>query len=446
MQTRLKKSLLFLSLAILSILFSHVIGTYTLFLNVLAILCSVFLIWEFYHIWQWYTLFDKVSQVKTGSSRLFTFTEETDDLRRLAKRLKNLEKDFVMSDQDSQDKELSFKALLEHISMGIFVVSPTKRIELQSHSLRNFFPQLDSRSFKTLADLRRSDITVLVNRAFEEGQVIKKELVGLSDTDLILEVTAVPIKNHQGKFHDVLVFLYDLTPIRIYEQQNMDFVANASHELRTPVTSIKGFSETLMDMPTDENEALKQSFLSIIQKESNRLEHIVNHMLTLSKLNQSKPQLSSFDLVDFLQEVTQGLRPKMAEKGLDFQLSLPEKLLYETDQYMLSQIIINLLTNAIRYTEQGGQIIVSLIEKEKSLEISVADTGIGIGSYQLERIFERFYRVNKGRSRQTGGTGLGLSIVKELSEALGGKISVSSQVGQGSIFTLSLPITIGMGR
>uniref|UniRef100_UPI003F6907F6 two-component system histidine kinase PnpS n=1 Tax=Streptococcus pluranimalium TaxID=82348 RepID=UPI003F6907F6 len=446
MQTRLKKSFLFLFLLILSILLSPVIEEQTLFLNTLIILTSLCLVWEFYHIWQWYRLFHKISQVSEGSRRLFTFTEETDDLRRLAKRLKNLEKDLVLSDQDSQDKDLSFKAFLEHISMGIFVVSPTKRIELQSRSLGNFFPRLDPKSFKTLADLRRSDITVLVNRVFEEGQVIKKELVGLSDTDLILEVTVVPIRNHQGHFHDVMVFLYDLTPIRLYEQQNMDFVANASHELRTPVTSIKGFAETLIEMPSDEDEAVRQEFLSIIQKESNRLEHIVNHMLTLSKLNQNKPQLSSFDLVAFLKEVTQGLSPKMAEKGLDFQLELPDKLIYETDHYMLSQIIINLLTNAIRYTDQGGQVRISLLEKDKSLEISVADTGIGIGPYQLERIFERFYRINKGRSRQTGGTGLGLSIVKELSEALGGKISVSSQVGQGSTFTLSLPITIGMRR
>ncbi len=412
---------------------------------ILATLSLLVVMWYVIKMCSWYRLFDQVSQLTTASSTILKYSEDSDDLRRLAKRLKNLEKDLVLSDQDSQNKDLNFQAFLDYISMGLLVVSRTKRILLQSQSLGNFFPTLDSHTFKTLADLRRSDITVLVNRAFEKGEVIKKELVGLNDSDLILEVTVVPIKNHQGQFKDVLVLLYDLTPIRTYEQHNTDFVANASHELRTPVTSIKGFAETLMDMP-EEDADLRKDFLRIIQKESSRLEHIVNHMLTLSKIGQSKPQLSSFDLVTFLGDVTQGLRPKMAEKGLDFQLDLPEKLIYETDHYMLSQIIDNLLTNAIRYTDEGGRVTISLVEHPNHIAISIADTGIGIGPYQLERIFERFYRVNKGRSRQTGGTGLGLSIVKELSEALGGKISVTSQVGQGSTFTLSLPIIIGMGR
>lgn len=395
--------------------------------------------------WLWYRQFDDISQTTNKNSLFLSAVKQSDDLRRLSKRFKNLEEDLEMSDQDSQNKSLNFKAFLENISVGIFVVSKTKHLLLKSHSLKFYFPQLKNNHFKTLADLQRSDITVLVNRAFEDGVTVKKELFGINDHDLILEVTVVPIKDSKGDFEDVLVFLHDLTPIRAYEQQNMEFVANASHELRTPVTSIKGFAETLIDLP-EEDQALREEFLEIIHKESLRLEHIVNHMLTLSKLGQNKPQLYSFDLVSFIKEITQTLRSQMTNKKLEFQLELPSKLIYETDRYMLSQIIINLLTNAIRYTEEYGKIKVSLLEKENQIDIQVSDTGIGIDQYQLERIFERFYRVNKGRSRQTGGTGLGLSIVKELSEALGGNIRVSSRVGQGSQFTLSLPISIGLGR
>lgn len=445
MLPRIRMSLILMVLVILFSLFSLVFPHLILLFLGLAFLCLAGLLWQLLGIWSWYADFKKVSQLSQSSCRRQAFSSKHDDLRSLAKAINTLEDNGMMREQDRDDKILHVRTFLEHLSMGAFVVTRNKQIELQSQSLGNFFPSLDHKTFKTLADLRRSDLTVLVNRAFDQEQVLKKELVGLNDSDLILEVTVVPIPNPQCQYQRALVFLNDLTPLRLYEQQNMDFVANASHELRTPVTSIKGFTETLLEMPADEEQQVRKDFLGIIQKESARLEHIVNHMLSLSKLHQMKPQLESFDVVPFLKDLMQTLQPKIVAKGLDYHLNLPQKLIYETDAHMLSQIMVNLLTNAIRYTEEGGQISLSLIERDNCLEISVADTGIGIGSYQLERIFERFYRVNKGRSRQTGGTGLGLAIVKSFSEILGGRIQVSSQVGQGSTFTLILPITIGLG-
>ncbi|EGE53031.1 two-component system histidine kinase PnpS [Streptococcus parauberis] len=334
----------------------------------------------------------------------------------------------------------NLQALLSHLTMGMFLVDRKKNIVIHSKSLPNYFPDTKI-DFKVLDDISRTDIKSLVKQTFLSTKTIKKELRGFHEGDLILEVTVVPILNDVQETEQVLVLLYDLTMIRNYEKLNMDFISNASHELRTPVTSIKGFAETIKSMPQDE-EVLKKEFLDIIYNESLRLEHIVEHMLTLSKVKKTQLQKTDIDLNEFLQYIGNSLKHQLQQKHLHLKYDLEANVIIESDKYLLSQIILNLLSNAIRYTEDGGDIMVITRETKDNITICVKDTGIGISQLEIERIFERFYRVNKGRSRQSGGTGLGLSIVKELSQILSGKISVSSQLGQGSIFTLTLPSSI----
>lgn len=196
-------------------------------------------------------------------------------------------------------------------------------------------------------------------------------------------------------------------------------------------------------MPPEE-EALKGDFLEIIYKESLRLEHIVEHLLTLSKLQQMTLQLTEIELAVFVEELKQSLQPQLGKKDLQLNLQVPDDLMLVSDRQLLSQILLNLLSNAIRYTEEGGHISVEAKKVTDGLAVSVTDTGIGMSQLELSRIFERFYRVNKGRSRQNGGTGLGLAIVKELSQLLGGQVTVTSQLGKGSRFTLLLPEQISL--
>lgn len=282
---------------------------------------------------------------------------------------------------------------------------------------------------------------LLLRKLLSQKKTIKKELKGYHDGDLILEVTAVPIFNQYGTVFQVLVLLYDLTTIRDYEKLNMDFISNASHELRTPVTSIKGFAETIKNMP-EEEQTLKDEFLDIIYNESLRLEHIVEHMLTLSKVNKTQLQKTEIALNDFLYYIGNSMKHQLHEKHLQLSFDLAEDVTIKSDKYLLSQILLNLMSNAIRYTDEGGKITISTAFKEGKIQITVSDTGIGISKLEQDRIFERFYRVNKGRSRQSGGTGLGLSIVKELSQVLGGQVFVKSQIGKGSHFTLEFPKSI----
>lgn len=362
------------------------------------------------------------------------------DLSAYAKQLTELKSDLLQKEARLKALSENVEAVTSHLTMGMLLVSNQRELVLTSKSLPAYFPEAKP-PFVVLEDLKRMDLIALVNQVFDQKQPLKKELTGLHDGDLILEVTLVPIFNQSHVVKEILVLLYDLTAIRHYERLNLEFIANASHELRTPVTSIKGFAETIKEMPDDET-GLKEEFLDIIYNESLRLERIVEHLLTLSKANKTLLDLTEFQLEDFLIYTGQSMRPQLEHKQLELSYSLEEHLVVTSDQYLLSQIMLNLLSNAIQYTDNGGRIQLSSQRVAGGVAITVSDTGIGISQIELDRIFERFYRVNKGRSRQSGGTGLGLAIVKELSQLLGGQITVTSQLGEGSQFTLFLPEAI----
>ncbi|RLU44604.1 two-component sensor histidine kinase [Streptococcus iniae] len=363
--------------------------------------------------------------------------DDQGDLRALLQQLSQMTKQLKEEKAKGHQLSDNLEALLSHLTMGILLVDANKEILLQSASLPHFFPGGQA-PFKEFSDISRMDIKALITEVFDCKESRKKELKGFHDDDLILEVTAVPILNLGNSLDQVLVLIYDLTTIRTYEKLNLDFVTNASHELRTPVTSIKGFAETVKGMPEDESD-LKNEFLDIIYNESLRLEHIVEHMLTLSKVKKTQLQESSFSLNTFLHYMANSIKPQIEAKQLHLFFDLSEDITLKTDKYLLSQMVLNLLTNAVRYTDEGGSITISSQCLQKSIALSISDTGIGISQLEIDRIFERFYRVNKGRSRQSGGTGLGLSIVKELSQLLGGQVSVKSQLGRGSQFTLEFP-------
>ncbi|EHI70274.1 two-component system histidine kinase PnpS [Streptococcus ictaluri] len=402
----------------------------------LFFLASVTSFWALRQLWIWQKEFQYLTESLIARKAVFIDLKNK-DLKDCASHLLQIKEVSQQKEAVIKDLQGNLEALTQHLTMGLLLVSSDKRILLQSHSLPDYFPG-SLGVWESLDDMTRLDLRALIYQAFDDKVTLKKELSGLQDTDLILEVTAVPILTAQGSVQAVLVLLYDLTQRRQYEQLNLDFLSNASHELRTPVTAIKGFAETIQEMPPEEV-ALKEEFLAIIYKESLRLEHIVEDLLTLSKLKKPELQITEFDLSDFLKDIAQSLKPQLKEKNLQLRLLLADNIFLNTDHYVLSQLLLNLLSNAIRYTENGGEISIISQRKEKGIAISVRDTGIGISQMELDRIFERFYRVNKGRSRQSGGTGLGLAIVKELTQLLDGQVPVKSQLGKGSQFTVTLP-------
>ncbi len=234
----------------------------------------------------------------------------------------------------------------------------------------------------------------------------------------------------------VFLTIYDITDLRKLERVRQDFVANVSHELRTPMTSIRAMSETLLE--SDSDAKLRERYLQKIIDEVDRLTLISNDLLILSASESNPVRKNTCDLVTIVRGVVGQLEEKALAKGLTLRLTAPSELPLEANAAQMIQVAINLIDNAIIYTSEG-EVHVELTELEGNVQMRVSDTGIGISTEHLPRIFERFYRVDKGRSRASGGTGLGLSIVKHIVESHGGKVFVTSALNRGSTFTVTLP-------
>jgi two-component system phosphate regulon sensor histidine kinase PhoR len=240
-----------------------------------------------------------------------------------------------------------------------------------------------------------------------------------------------------------IAVFHDISRLKELEKIRQDFVANVSHELRTPLTTIKGYAETLLEGALKEEVAYQ--FVQVIKRQSDRLTKIVEDLLALSKIELKEFQLKieTLPFHELAEDVLRYIQEATEKKKISISLELPTPLMVKGDRHYLEQILINLIDNAIKYGREGGKITVSAVQRNQSeVEISVIDNGIGIPKEDLPRIFERFYRVDKGRSQELGGTGLGLSIVKHLISAHGGRVWAESQFGEGSTFYFTLPFHI----
>jgi two-component system, OmpR family, phosphate regulon sensor histidine kinase PhoR len=236
----------------------------------------------------------------------------------------------------------------------------------------------------------------------------------------------------------VFVTLYEITRLKQLETSRKDFVANVSHELRTPLTTIRAMSETLLDSPLNELKPLSDRYLPMIIEEVDRLTLISSDLLTLSHAESTTVVKEQGDFVNIVREILHQLEPNAKEKGLTLSSQLPTTALLEFNETQIRQVTMNLVFNAIKYSNQG-EIRVALKEDGNFWSLSIKDEGIGIPEADQDRIFERFYRVDKGRSRASGGTGLGLSIAKHIVEQHGGTLSLESTLSVGSTFTVKLP-------
>jgi two-component system phosphate regulon sensor histidine kinase PhoR len=252
-----------------------------------------------------------------------------------------------------------------------------------------------------------------------------------------VDVHGAPIIGIDEKLKGIVLVFHDITELKKLEQARKDFVANVSHELRTPVTSLKGFTETLLDGAM-EDENLRKRFLTIIANESERLEGLIVDLLELSKIEGAKFQLNwqHVTLESVVDEVFLILKNKAEAKKMELEKKVIGSTYIEGDPHRIKQILINLVNNAIVYSPEEGRINIRVKEQTETVILEVEDTGIGINKKEIPRVFERFYRVDRARSRNSGGTGLGLAIVKHLAEAHHAKISVESEVGRGTNFKL----------
>lgn len=264
--------------------------------------------------------------------------------------------------------------------------------------------------------------------------------ITLEEGARVLDVHLTPIHIDRSANGLVAVF-HDISELRRLEQIRSEFVANVSHELRTPLTSIRGYTETLLDGALEEPHAARK-FLSSLQNHVNRLQALVEDLLQLSKLESGnvEPEFHACDIGYLAISIEESLEARLRSRNLEFKLENSTTRKARGDEYLLEQVLYNLVDNAIKYTPEGGSITVRAYEQADTICLEVEDTGIGIPAESLPRVFERFYRVDRARSREMGGTGLGLSIVKHAMETHGGKLDVQSVVGKGTKFTLSLPL------
>lgn len=334
-------------------------------------------------------------------------------------------------------------ALMDQLVIGVVLLDSEKRVQMANPAAQQILgygeEQIIKHSF--LEMFKSYGLVQLIQQTFADHRNHHEELYLYFPEERVLDVNTIVLSEEKGM--QVLVLLYDITQVRRLEKVRTDFVTNASHELRTPITALKGFAETLLDGAKEDPDTLEQ-FLTIIHDEANRLEVLVNDILELSKAEQKQVPLQQEQVN--LNEVVRAcfllVNQRAEEKELVLRLvtPLPEPLIIEGDKSRVQQVISNLIYNSVNYTDKGGKITVMLEKEGDTAVIHVADTGIGIPEEDLARIFERFYRVDKARSRNSGGTGLGLSIVRYLVKNLNGSITVNSTLGMGSTFTVRLPL------
>jgi two-component system, OmpR family, phosphate regulon sensor histidine kinase PhoR len=334
-------------------------------------------------------------------------------------------------------------SLFDRMVEGLIVVDATGRIRLANRAAAGLFRFEAPATGKTILEAtRHHDVASLVSRLDREPEVLDHELrIESMDAPRFIQVNALALRGSGGSSDGAILVFHDLTRLRQLEGVRQEFVANVSHELRTPLSLIKSASETLLDGASADPAALGR-FLSIIDKHANRLALLIDDLLLLSTLDSGGLRLDRQPLPFRItvQDAIDDLRPRALARDTTLENLVPASLVVVADNDRMRQVIFNLLDNGIKYGRAGGTTTVEGRLLENGLaEIAVVDDGPGIPRESQDRIFERFYRVDKARSREQGGTGLGLAIVKHVVQAHGGEVRVESTPGFGSRFVFTVP-------
>ncbi|EXX87324.1 histidine kinase [Paenibacillus darwinianus] len=345
--------------------------------------------------------------------------------------------------QRIRQKEGQLESVLDNMINGIVMIDKSGRILLLNRMAEEVLGfsarELAGRHYAEAK--QQYELAQIIQEGLEKREHLHDEITFYFPEERLLEINLVPVFHSGDEFGGVLLVLQDVSAIRRLERMRSEFVANVSHELKTPIAAVKGFAETLLGGAVNDPDTAK-AFLQIIYDESERLNRLIGNILELSKVESRRVplQFSPVELSSFTEKTLELLASEASRKGILLDAAVEPGLYAEADEDRLRQIMMNLLSNGINYTPEGGRVTVKVDGDDDHIRIRISDTGIGIPKKDLPRIFERFYRVDKARSRSSGGTGLGLSIVKHLVELHKGTIAVDSTVGAGSTFTIELPV------
>ncbi len=365
-----------------------------------------------------------------------------DEIGRLASTLNKMAQDIEDKIGEIATKSQHLEAIFNSMVEGVIVTDKLGRIVSINQTVEKIFgvTKLEVKDKLFLEAIRNKEISEVIDSILKNGKSISQEIDLVFPVQRVFEINAVAIFG-QAAVSGALVVIHNITEIRRLEVMRRDFVANVSHELKTPLTAIKGFVETLLEGALEDKEN-NRNFLKIIQSHADRLDTLVNDLLSLSGLESQGIILkkSSFDLHLQAEDVLNSFKLQFARQGIKIMNQLKPGFFVIADKERLHQVWVNLIDNAIKFNQEKGFIQLSSERSEGSVKVIIEDSGIGIPQKDLPRIFERFYRVDKARSRQLGGTGLGLSIVKHIVELHSGQVGVESSEGFGSKFWFSLPV------
>lgn len=363
-----------------------------------------------------------------------------DEIARLGEAINRMAESLQNQMDALRQSERRLASVIDTMDSGLLLVDADGKVNLANRAFENMIGvQARKIMGKPYTQLTYPyELTFLIGKCKETGGRVRKELHVYFPEERILSAHFAPMKGEKEAEGLVGVF-HDITAIRRLEKMRSEFVANVSHELKTPITSLRGFAETLLDGAMNNPNTCRE-FLQIIHDESLRLQRLVSDILDLSRI-ESKLQLKweKVPVDEIIESATKTVEEQIRKRELTLERVVPESFIVNVDKDRFRQILLNLLTNAMAYTPEGGKITVEARREAESWWVRVADTGIGIPEEDLPRIFERFYRVDKARSRESGGTGLGLAIVKHLVEVHRGEIQVNSRVGEGTEFKLIFP-------
>ncbi len=343
--------------------------------------------------------------------------------------------------QTTTDAKAQQQVLFNSMLEGLLLLDRNRRIYLANRAFKNLFGIKAELRGKTIMEaLRVRELAEIVERVEGEGQMFDYELKLPDLSERWLQVNAAAISNSAGEREGTILVFHDLTRLKQLERTREEFVANVSHELRTPLSLIKGYVETLLDGARN-NPEVAERFLKIIERNAQRLDLLIQDLLTISALEAGRVKLNlqTVELRPLVEKVLGDLKPPADNKSISFVNQLPD-LIATADVGRLEQVFANLVDNAIKYGRTQGTVTIGGGKTgDGRIEVFVQDDGPGIPPESLDRIFERFYRVDKARSREQGGTGLGLSIVKHIVQNHGGKVWVKSEPGKGATFFFTLP-------
>jgi len=343
--------------------------------------------------------------------------------------------------QVSQDAA-QMRAVFAALTDGLLVVDSARHITFCNPAFEQMYGHRTVAPGTPLLDIVRDvDVVDPIQNALGSAKPHAAE-ISAPDQKRQFQLIAVPIVNETQQASGVVALFHDISRLKQADEVRRDFVANVSHELRTPLSIFHGNLETLLEA-NDLEPTETRHIYDVMKRHSDRLNLLVDDLLSLARLEAKEAtlQLEWTNLAEFLNDLTRDWAKRCAQKELQLALSVPAKLPFiRADQMRLEEIVHNLLDNAVKYSHPGGPVVISVIARDSEVALSVTDRGVGIPAAELPRIFERFYRVDRARSRELGGTGLGLSIVKHIAQLHGGRVEAESTIDQGTTISVVLPV------